>query len=245
MDEVEVAALHRLCARYGIATFYGDVFGVRHEVAPEALAALLRDAGFLPAGQGLVQGEASAESADWAHHLPPVQVVPAGAESFTVALCLPLVTGQFHWRLVDEAGAVREGALETAGLHVLDEGAGRRRYALPLALALPEGYHRFSVVGLPGETLLVAAPARCHQPAVLQDGGRVWGFTLQLHSLRSRRNWGFGDFTDLADFIDGAARRGADVIGLNPLHALFAHNPAHLSPYSPSSRAHLTVLYID
>ncbi|HEY2256767.1 MAG TPA: malto-oligosyltrehalose synthase, partial [Variovorax sp.] len=168
-----------------------------------------------------------------------------GAESFTVALCLPLVTGQFHWRLVDEAGAVREGALETAGLHVLDEGAGRRRYALQFALPLPEGYHRFSVVGLPGETLLVAAPARCHQPAVLQGDGRVWGFTLQLHSLRSRRNWGFGDFTDLADFVDGAARRGADVIGLNPLHALFAHNPAHLSPYSPSSRAHLNVLYID
>ncbi|MCI0441565.1 MAG: 4-alpha-glucanotransferase, partial [Chloroflexi bacterium] len=34
-------------------------------------------------------------------------------------------------------------------------------------------------------------------------------------------------------------------VGLNPLCALFPHNPVHTSPYSPSSRLFLNVLYLD
>lgn len=86
---------------------------------------------------------------------------------------------------------------------------------------------------------------RCFQPAVLDDDGRIWGLSLQLYSLRSRRNWGSGDFTDLAALVDFVAAAGGAFIGLNPLHALFPDNPAHISPYSPSHRAFLNVLYID
>ena len=54
-----------------------------------------------------------------------------------------------------------------------------------------------------------------------------------------------GDFTDLASLARGAgAARGA-ALGLNPLHALFAAEPRHVSPYSPSSRILLDYLYID
>ena len=38
---------------------------------------------------------------------------------------------------------------------------------------------------------------------------------------------------------------GAAVLGINPLHALFAAEPLHFSPYSPSSRIWLDYLYID
>jgi (1->4)-alpha-D-glucan 1-alpha-D-glucosylmutase len=41
------------------------------------------------------------------------------------------------------------------------------------------------------------------------------------------------------------ARRGAALVGVNPLHALFPHDPARASPYSPSSRLFLNVLYLD
>ena len=87
-------------------------------------------------------------------------------------------------------------------------------------------------------------PGRCHEPAVLTSGAGLWGLCVQLYTLRTPTNWGVGDFSDLAWLAREAARRGADFIGLNPLHALFAADPAHCSPYSPSSRHCINVLYI-
>jgi 4-alpha-glucanotransferase len=88
------------------------------------------------------------------------------------------------------------------------------------------------------------APGACHQPGFLDAGARCWGLCLQLYTLRSGLNWGIGDFADLSRLVRSAAELGADFIGLNPLHALFASEPAQCSPYSPSSRHCLNVLYI-
>ena len=83
-------------------------------------------------------------------------------------------------------------------------------------------------------------PRRC--PTAAASGDR----TLQLYAVRSERNWGIGDFTDLRRVVEqwGAARRGHRRRSI-PLHALFPHNPAHASPYSPSSRLFLNPLYLD
>jgi (1->4)-alpha-D-glucan 1-alpha-D-glucosylmutase len=98
----------------------------------------------------------------------------------------------------------------------------------------------------PGPAVLSPATAiRCHTPAAICAGKRLWGLTVQLYALRSRRNWGIGDFTDLQQLIELTAAAGGDVVGINPLHALFPDNPAHISPYSPSHRGFLNVLYID
>ena len=74
---------------------------------------------------------------------------------------------------------------------------------------------------------------------------RAWGFALNLYTLRSKRNWGIGDFTDLRDFVRFAAALGADFVGINPLHALHYVEPAAASPYSPTSRFFLNPIYID
>jgi 4-alpha-glucanotransferase len=74
---------------------------------------------------------------------------------------------------------------------------------------------------------------------------RSWAIAVQLYGVRSRRNWGHGDFTDLANLIDIAASLGAAGIGLNPLHALFDDRAGEASPYFPSSRLFLNPLYID
>ena len=83
----------------------------------------------------------------------------------------------------------------------------------------------------------------CFVPDWLRDG-RVWGIGCQLYGLRSQRNWGIGDFADLARFAEIAAEAGADFVGVNPLHALFLAAPDHCSPFSPSSRDFLNPLYI-
>src|SRR5690606_7317005 len=65
------------------------------------------------------------------------------------------------------------------------------------------------------------------------------------YGVRSERNWGIGDFTDLMTLVQQWGARGGAVIGLNPLHALYPHNPAHASPYSPSRRLFKNWIYID
>ncbi|WP_366556248.1 4-alpha-glucanotransferase [Aquibaculum sediminis] len=84
---------------------------------------------------------------------------------------------------------------------------------------------------------------RCYLPAFL-GRGRVWGMTCQLYALRSRRNWGIGDFEDLARLGEAAAAWEADFLGINPLHALFTAAPERNSPFFPSDRGFLNPLYI-
>jgi 4-alpha-glucanotransferase len=91
--------------------------------------------------------------------------------------------------------------------------------------------------------LKAARGKRCFLPEWLQNG-RAWGITVQLYELRSQRNWGIGDFVDLAAFCVIAARAEADFVGTNPLHALFLAEPKRCSPFSPSSRLFLNPLYI-
>ena len=84
---------------------------------------------------------------------------------------------------------------------------------------------------------------RCFMPGSL-GGRRIWGMALQVYQLRSGRNWGIGDFADLADAARMAAAAGADFVGTNPLHALFPAEPERASPFFPSNRRFLNPLYI-
>lgn len=91
------------------------------------------------------------------------------------------------------------------------------------------------------EAPFIVAPSK----AFRGDFTRTWILAVQLYGIRSDRNWGIGDFTDLQNLIQLAASLGAGGIGLNPLHALFDDRPADCSPYSPNSRFFLNPLYID
>ena len=92
----------------------------------------------------------------------------------------------------------------------------------------------------------VDAPARQPEPAYQGDGRKCWVLAVQLYGVRSRRNWGHGDFSDLAALLDIVADLGCAGIGLNPLHAQFYDRPGCSgSPYSPNSRLFLNPLYID
>ena len=99
--------------------------------------------------------------------------------------------------------------------------------------------------GRVSSALVIIAPRRAYLPPLLEQGHRVWGPSVQLYTLRSARNWGIGDFTDLATVVRLSGAHGAALVGLNPLHALYPGNPEHASPYAPSSRRFLDVLYLD
>ena len=110
------------------------------------------------------------------------------------------------------------------------------------------GYHHIDLLSerkIIGRSSLIIAPQVCYIPKSISDGHKIWGLSVQLYCLRSHRNWGIGDFTDLTNLIFEAAKIGADFIGLNPIHALYPANPQMCSPYGPSSRSWLNYLYID
>lgn len=245
------ALLDRLGELRGIGREFVDYRGARHALGTESLRRLLAALGHRVDDPAALAAELeSLEQRDWIRVLGPVVVLRgAGEVHFTVLVpLLPTI----RWRILTEQGEVLEGEVDPARLAVRGErgvnGLWYRRLALPVP-ALAPGYHRLELGKDDGSalagTLLIVAPPRAYLPPALADGGRAWGPSVQLYSLRSARNWGIGDFTDLAGFAVEAAELGADLVGLNPLHALFPADPAQCAPYSPSSRLFLNVLYID
>jgi len=135
-----------------------------------------------------------------------------------------------RWQIVRDRGIAAEGEV-----HGRDIGA-------PADLSIGTYSLRLSdAAGAEEVWPLIVAPHKAYQG----DFDRSWLLAVQLYGIRSLRNWGMGDFTDLRQLIDIAARWGADGIGLNPLHALFPERPNDCSPYAPNSRLFLNALYID
>lgn len=109
---------------------------------------------------------------------------------------------------------------------------------------VPLGYHQLRVKltkNIDLLSLLIIVPEKA---ALFDAAAKKWGITLPLYGLRSARNWGIGDYEDLAVFAEKAAKVGASYVGINPVHALFPKNADMFSPYSPSSREFLNIMLI-
>lgn len=216
----------------GIATRHVDALGVVHEPDEDMLSRLIAAFG-LPADPRQAADALAKESRAVPFGLSPVHIVAQEDPAPALDLLLPPDAAGVEWHCRLEDGNQCSGHSD-----------GRM---LRLPGRLPLGYHRLDVAGggRATEVGVVVAPPSCHLPEALQPGARSWGLTTQLYGLRSARDWGIGDFADLASLCRGAAPLGAAAIGVNPLHALFAAEPRHFGPYSPSSRAWLNYLYID
>lgn len=143
-------------------------------------------------------------------------------------------SGDFSWLLTTEEGHQHKG-----------HATGGKKLNLPAKL--PEGYHTLTLTqdGSRWHCRVIVAPQRCYEPQALKEGKKLWGACVQLYTLRSEANWGIGDFGDLKKMLTEVGKRGGAFIGLNPIHALYPANPESASPYSPSSRRWLNVIYID
>jgi len=247
---IDAAALARICATYGIATEYRDVFGVVHGVAPATQRALLAAMGVKIDNPADIEAAARARKAAMlGRRLPRVYVARAG-ETITLPVSLPQGETQLRWRLVLEGGDVQTGVAAvdfSAGTNEQLEGASFLQARMALPVAPPLGYHELTLERDDAEEAmpLIVAPPTCYLPPAFARGERRAGLAVQLYAVRSTQNFGIGDFGDLKRLVEGLAPLGFATVGLNPLHALFPHNPEHASPYSPSSRNFLNIWYLD
>lgn len=212
-----------LCRGVGIALDYRDAEGVRHVASEAGKRNTLEALGFAVATEVQIAGSLARIEAMERRPLPPLVIVEADRPSR-----LAPRSPAREWALRLESGA-------TLADRMADEAS------VILLPALPAGYHRLAVQTRDGvaETTIVAAPRECFLPPTLASGGRAWGATAQVYSLRGSNDSGIGTYADVADLAGVLGDRGASFLGLSPVHALFGADVTKYSPYSPSSRLFL------
>lgn len=250
----DIEGLRRLALEHGIEPTWRDVFEREHQVPESSLRALLRAMG-VAADDDLRVQEALIERRRrlWRRPLPLVVVVREKDLPARTVLRLPAAerNAPLELQLTHEDGRQESHVLVPDGLERLEDADVDSVPHVAWRLELPRaalGYHRVRLVrdgGSLAELTYIVTPERCFEPEAVRGKGRVWGPALQVYALRSQRNWGIGDFTDLRATLEQWAARGAGVIGISPLHALFPHAPERASPYSPSNRLFLQTLYLD
>ena len=115
--DANTVALNQLCAHFGIATEYHDIWGTRQLVAREGLLALLCEFDIVLDGPGSAEGAlAAARRATWRQTLPAVLAIRGTAPEWGLSLRLPASMTLIRWRLSDETGARLEGEVDTATL---------------------------------------------------------------------------------------------------------------------------------
>jgi len=181
--------------------------------------------------------------------LPPVSVLRGSKVRSLRSLALPIpepwrgapVVWRVEVRGEDGRVATSEGRTGRCG--------DRLRARLPHP-PLSEGYHdlRVTLAGAAGEVtatpLVVVAPDGAPDPRAIVGARRVFGLVANLYSVRSRRNWGFGDLGDLGRLLDWCREIGGAFVGINPLHAI-RNRGSEVSPYSPVSRLFFNPLYLE
>ncbi len=240
--------LRALADRLGIARSYVDTGGVTRFPSDRTRIDLLAAMGF----RATTEKEAAValralEADERARLLAPTRVLREGDADAGAA---EIATG----RKPGEPVAWEAQLREESGRVVRWQGRGETGAGGCLRVPLPEplspGYHVLEIAAgcgreeRTGRQTLITAPRACFTPQELLGSRRVFGLCANLYAVRSRRNWGAGDLTDLRALVRWAGERGAAFVGLNPLHALWNEGD-DVSPYFPLSRLYRNALCLD
>lgn len=250
---MDTSLIERLARLRGIGDAYHDYRGELKYFSLDTKLRILRAMGCPVDDAARLASELDRlESCRSSRSLPPLAAGSGPRIGVDINVGANQIGAALAWSVELEDGSRREGVTPTADCRELWSGdiAGARitRLHFVVPVDLPMGYHELQLTmagGLPERCRLIISPPHCFEPAPIKAGRRLWGIAVQLYTLRSRDNWGIGDFNDLELLIRWLARCGAAFIGLNPLHALSPADPDRSSPYSASSRHFLNVLYIS
>ncbi|MSV35611.1 MAG: 4-alpha-glucanotransferase [Bryobacterales bacterium] len=245
-------ALRRAAAAHGIESSYTDTWGKTHETSPEVARAILAALRF-PVGSAeeIEQALAQREAAQWREPLDATIVVRTGTDHIRLRIPASQNGASAKLEIEWEGGDLEHHwfwmpELETID-HAIIDGSEWLAKRLPLPATPRLGYHRIRVHWVQDPQLRTFAEARfivC-PPRAKSVERRMAGLAVSLYGLRSARNWGCGDFTDLEALIDAFAPAGAAFIALNPLHAIANRQPYNTSPYLPQCALFRNFIYLD
>lgn len=243
--------IEKLAELVGFHATYTNSFGEQVYAKDEARHSLLNAMGYdLSSDESINRSITELEQKAWRDMLPPAHIAKLEAEQHQVTISLANSDiQQLSWEIILESGEKINDTVSLTQFAVVDSanfsGQTFNKYALPLP-TLAQGYHQLNISygEASGSCPLIYAPQTCYSPQEASSD-KMWGYAAQLYSLTSEDNLGMGDFGDLAKLVEKSAAQQASAIGLNPLHPLYQNNPAHRSPYSPTSRCFLNTLYID
>ncbi len=227
---------------WGVETDYWDIWGKQHHASTALESAILASLGVDLSSPGTL-----AAAIERRHHrqqrapLAPTIFLTSGLpQEIPVSLDADVADSTATLRIQLELG----GQIE---IQVALEQAAQGRRIL-LTSELPLGYHELTLeVGGRsfGPSRLIVCPRQVYAPEQLESG-RAAGLAISLYGLRSQRNWGCGDTTDLQALTDWLVQRaGTSFIALNPLHAIQNRQPYNTSPYLPNSIFYRNAIYLD
>lgn len=246
-------ALARAAEACSIDLDYWDIFHHQHRVSGDGLRSILGSLGWDVSSQESIQRQLLSHFEENLRR-PAKRTSVIGENDKVIELTLPIeASGSIGFQVIQENGSSLNGSVDIHSLEGLRELTGAsftaRVYRFPLPWEMPLGYHGLKLTK-DGTTLadvnLIVCPDRAYLPDRLEGGGKTAGFNITLYGLRSERNWGCGDFTDLKVLLEWAhGEMGFSFIGLNPLHALHNRVPFNTSPYLPLSVYYKNHIYID
>ena len=189
--------------------------------------------------------------------LDPVLVREENEDPILITIRLPdNVEQEYQWTLTEESSTQHHGIFKKSDLPVEARIAINNTVYLSLCLnleiCLPCGYHQLTI--RPSDQAddlqissgqLIITPAQCYVPPGITGDGRIWGISVSLPGVRSRTNWGIGDYSDLKQILSWSAEQGAGSLHSSPLCSLSPSPTDVFNPYRPSCRALLNSLLID
>lgn len=237
--------LRRLASLYGIKTGDGQDKQAAH--GDRALRQLLTACGVAADSESGVRSEL--ERAE-TRLLEPVYVVIEGEPS-EIKIRVPREMDQFRFAIAGADGKkiVNEHAIDPSRLTEYGADSSLASYVLQFG-NLPIGYYDLTLT-LPTngkrpaayQALLIVAPKRVFDPRLSEM--RLWSPLVSLAGLRSDRNWGIGDFTDLYNFAADAIKNGAAGVAVSPLQELSCETVEDPQSALYSALSFIDFTYID
>jgi len=262
-DEL-INELSELC---GIMPEYRDIFGKKHVIPAETKVAILVAMKLkVDSIEEIIKEINERKYKSWKNFIEPVHVVSVNEQPLKIPVYIPVPEGKdnklsLSWRIEDENGQKGAFMLPGEAMTISEQqwinGIHYIKIYISDTIQRDIGYYRINIECIHPENIfsegqnilqkkskLIITPDACYIPQELRNR-KTWGLSVNLFSIRSERNWGIGDFTDLKRIINWVADLKGGLVGINPLHTIPNTKPFGISPYSPISRLYKNFIYLD